>query len=177
MGPFGHDAQFGVKPGRTPYKYKNPKKGRVEKVGRQGWDNIQILVNGLSREGRNPIFFTKQEKLELNKIWQRAANRAFRGRRPGPALAMGAALVSRKMLKIYRSHMADMLTRPGKPATPLKEHYRKSSLMRARGRVQTITSNYRRGGAEFERARFSGYGVDTGQLWDSMQIDTRKVRS
>jgi hypothetical protein len=134
------------------------------------WDNLQILFRGLVKTKRNPIFSTMAEIKNIRLIWLRAANRSLRGRGNQAALALGARLVSRKLLINFRSHMAKGLTTGGKSAKAVSAVVVKSKVYRAtHGNI-----NYRRGGKK-SIARKNGYGVDTGQLWDAFYIDVKKL--
>jgi len=175
FGGTGVAAQVGAHPGRIAYKYKNEGRGRVTTVmkggnGKKWWDNLQILFNGLANEGRNPIFTTRSEMADFKEIWRRAINRSIRGRGSPAALMMGAKLVSRKLLETYRGHMKKGLTTGGKPARQTNAQIRQSKGFRARNGNQ----NYRHGPG-MQVARDTGYGVDTGQLWDSFYVSTKKL--
>ena len=88
------------------------------------------------------------------------------------ALNMGGKLVAKKLLQNVRRHMSKGLTTGGKRAKPVKLITSKSRVERAKsGNV-----NYRHSHG-MGVARQSGYGVDTGQLWDSLHIDTRRLTS
>ena len=161
-----YSALFGVHQERSGYKYKKPQTGpRPPK-----WDNLQVLFNGLMNQGRNPIFTTQQEDKKILAIWVQFSNLFIKTGREAH-LRRGAKRVAEEMIKAYRMHMMTGVTKPGRPAKLSKPAVVANKILRA----QKGNWNYSKG-PSLDRARFAGYGVDTGRLWKAMHIDVRKAK-
>jgi hypothetical protein len=164
LGIGGYSAQVGVALGRQPYRKKD---GTVSDLR---WDNKEIIFFGLAKTGRNPIFTTRGEGQEIRDIWKKAINRSLRSRGSRASIRRGARAVSRKMLSNYKDHMRRGQTTGGRPARAVSPEVVKGKVYRA-----THGNDNYRTGADKAVARKDGYGVDTGQLWDALKVDVRKL--
>jgi len=159
------EAQFGIHDTRTNYKYKRPPSAGPKPAQ---WDNIQILVNGLMNQRRNPIFTTPSEEKRIMALWMKFGNQYLK-RRSHNILRRAAKRVAEEMIKNYQKHMVDGMTSPGRPAKLSKAKIAASKIMRAKN----ANVNYKQGN-KLTIARMKGYGVDTGQLYENMYISTKK---
>ena len=159
-------AQFGVRSRRDPYKYKRPPKGPKPAK----WDNLQILVNGLMNQRRNPIFTTPEEEKKILAFWLKASSRYLKTKRRA-VLAAGARRVSKELIRVYQDHMTRGITKPGRAGKLPKAAVTARRIKRASdGNVNYIRN------PRVDRARRSGYGVDTGHLFEAMYIGVKKQR-
>jgi len=173
-------AQFGVKGRRVPWRFKRPggskalksKDRQTYKViseEQQRFDNREILEFVLRRRMKTyPVFVLATERNKISKVWLSGINRFLAGDKG--ALAKSARTISIMFLSLVRKHMEDGKTFRGRPTT-------KTRLIRTISiyRANHGNTNYTRGTGK-DRARQSGYGVDTGKLYDSMVAGFKRVR-